>query len=108
MQLATDLYHNCNNGCKEMGGATFVISVAFSRQTADTTQWFDTSDWTVCCDWLQVASSRKYMHNIMLMRAASLAGIVASFITVVIAFSYNLQLATFKFYRSCEKGLNSS
>ena len=38
--------------CKEMGGATSVMSVirdAFS-------QWADTIDWTVGCDWLQAAS----------------------------------------------------
>ena len=44
--------------CKEMGGATSVMSVigdVFIQQAADTTQWADTIDWTVRCDWLQVA-----------------------------------------------------
>ena len=52
-QLATDLYHSCNNSCKEMGGATSVMPVirdAFSQQSDDTI------DWTVRCDWLQSAS----------------------------------------------------
>jgi len=41
---------------------------------------------SIGCDWLQVASSRMlYAHNTMLMKAASVAGVVASFIAVVIA-----------------------
>jgi len=46
MQLATDLYHNCNKSCKEICGATSVMPVirdAFSQQVADTTQWANTT-----------------------------------------------------------------
>jgi len=65
-----------------MGGATVmpVTRDVFSQQVADTTQWADTINWVLRCGWLQVAST----HNTMLMRAAKLAGLVASFILVVI------------------------
>ena len=78
-----------------MGGATSVMPVIrdeFSQQTVDTTQWADTIDWTVHCDWLQVTDSRiilymqRHAHyaNGGYKTCASLAGLVASFIVVVI------------------------
>ena len=80
--------HNCNKTYKLQGNwqrhvPCLPIRGAFSQQ-AD-----DTIDWTVRCDWLQVESSCIILdtHNIMLMRSAktcaSVAGLVASFVVVV-------------------------
>ena len=57
-----------------------------------------------------MAASSKCLHNIvhvldiMLIRSA---GLLASFIVVVIAFSYNFYLVSFNFGRSCDGGLRA-
>jgi len=65
-QLVTDLCHNCNKSCKEMGGATSVMHVnrdTFSQKVTATTQcmgwsWYHRLDGTL---WL--AASCKFPQN---------------------------------------------
>ena len=67
--------------CKEMGGATSVMSVirgAFSQWAADADK--PTIDWTVRCDWLQVASVVTFSLHVL-----TSDFYLASYIVVVMA-----------------------